>query len=301
MAMTFTSRTALCAALVLAHTLVSSSPAAPVQILAAQYRADVPFPEFEALWRKDSAATTNPAPKATLTGGCVQLYLRNTTQQPVVIEDVLVEGISLTQAIAETQERKFKKHLRANSLYFSKLSPAEKEKLIALGEPVWWRVDPKTLAPGAAGEVLIRLRKDPPGARLNCVLKLSEGPAQEVAVPTANVVDRCTDVCFAPGLETAWLYFAGREHGRVPKRILLDGEDVTASCQIGTDAHLNLAPVVLHPPKAFAPASLHCFQAVYDDGAIAIATSARSRRTLCMGCGGQSEGRGTTPPWAGRS
>jgi hypothetical protein len=224
MPITRTIRTALCAALVLAQAFVGSLRAAPIQILAAQYRADVPFPEFEALWRKDSAPATNATPKATPTGGCIHLYLRNTNQQPVVVQDVLIEGISLTQAIAETQERKFKKHLRANSIYFSKLAPAEKQKLITLGEPVWWRADPKTLPPGTAGEVLIRLRKDPPGARLNCVLKLADSPAQQIAVPTANVADRCADVCFSPGLDTAWLYFAGREKGRAPKQILLDGQ-----------------------------------------------------------------------------
>jgi hypothetical protein len=295
MPITRTIRTALCAALVLAQAFVGSLRAAPIQILAAQYRADVPFPEFEALWRKDSAPATNATPKATPTGGCIHLYLRNTNQQPVVVQDVLIEGISLTQAIAETQERKFKKHLRANSIYFSKLAPAEKQKLIALGEPVWWRVAPKTLAPGTAGEVLIRLRKDPPGARLNCVLKLADSPAQQIAVPTAHVADRCADVCFSPGLDTAWLYFAARENGRAPKHILLDGRDVTAACKIGTDAHLNLAPVVVHPPKAFSPASLHCFQAVYDDGATAIATIRAFPADFVYGLWGGKPGKADDP------
>ena len=275
-------KTALCAAALVAQASVSGSHAAPVQVLAAQYRADVPFPEFEALWRKASAPATNVNPKAAPTGGCMHLYLRNTNQQPVLIEDVLVEGISLTQAIAETQERKFKKHLRANSIYFSNLAPAEKQKLIALCEPVWWRVNPNTLAPGVAGEVLIRLRKDPPGTRLNCALKLADGTAQEIAVPTANVAERCADVCFSPGLDTAWLYFTGRKNGHVPKQILLDGQDMTAACKIGTDAHLNLAPVVLKPPQAFTLATLHCFQAVYDDGATAIATI-RAFPACCRG------------------
>ena len=290
-----TCKTALCAAALVAQALVTHSHAAPIQVLAAQHRADVPFPEFEALWRKASASATNAAPKPAPTGGYVHLYLRNTNRQPVVLEDVLLEGISLKQAIAETLERKFKKHLRANSIYFSSLAPAEKQKLLDLGEPVWWRTDPKTLPSGAVGEVLVRLRKDPPGTRLNCTLKLSDGTAQEVAIPTANVAERCADVCFSPGLDTAWLYFTGSENGRAPKRILLDGVDVTAACKIGTDAHLNLAPVVLSPPHAFAPASLHCFQAVYEDGTPAIATTRAFPADFVYGLWGAKRGQGDDP------
>ena len=294
MPMTRTCKTAVCAAVILAQAFACGSQAKPVEVLAAQYRADVPFPEFEALWRKDStpaAAKLTAAP----TGGSIHIYFRNTNPQPVVVEDVQVEGISLTQAIAESQARKFKGHLRANSLHFSKLAPAEKQKLIALGEPVWWRVDPKTLAPGAVGEVLIRLRQDPPGVRLNCALKLASGTAQEIAVPTANVADRCADVCFSPSLDTAWLYFAGHESGRTPKRILLDGQDVTATCRIGTDAHLDLTPVVLKPPQAFALASLHCFQAVYDDGTTAIATARAFPADFVYGLWGAKRGQSDDP------
>jgi hypothetical protein len=288
-------KTAVCAAIILAQAFACCSRAAPVKLLAAQYRADVPFPEFEALWRKASAPATNASPRAALTGGCIHLYLRNTNRQPVVVEDVLVEGISLTQAVAESQERKFKKHLYASSIQFSSLAPAEKQRLIALGEPVWWRADPRTLAPGTAGEILIRLRKDPLGARLTCALKLADGTAQEIAVPTANVADRCADVCFSPGLDAAWLYFAGRDNGRVPKQILLDGDDVTATCKIATDAHLNLSPVVLNPPQAFALASLHCFQAVYDDGTTAIATIRAFPADFVYGLWGAKRGQGNDP------
>ena len=314
-------KTVLCPALVLALAFAWSSRAAPLKTLSAQYRADVPFPEFEALWRKASApvassATTAtngglgdfrargdarpPGLKATPTGGYIHLYLRNTSQQSVVIEDVLVEGISLTQAVVETKARKFKKHLRANSIYFSALASAEKQKLIALGEPVWWRIDPKTVAPGAVAEILIRLRKDPPGSKLNCALKLGSGTSPEIAVPTVNVADRCADVCFSPGLETAWLYFASGQKGRAPRQILLDGQDVTAACRSGRDARLNLAPVILRPAQPFALASLHCFQAVYDDGTTAIATIRAFPADFVYGLWGAKRGQGNDPA-VGRS
>ncbi len=263
---------AICAMILLAQAFAGAVQAASMQVVAAQYRADVPFPEFEALWRKASAAAATNLTTA-LSGGAIHVYLRNTNSGPAVIEDVLLEGISLTQAIANTTERKFKKHLLASSLYFSKLSPAQRKQIVDVGEPVWWRASPKVVEPGAVAEVLIRLRKDPPGANLNCIVKLADGSSQTIAVPAANVAGRCSDVCFSPDLGTAWIYFAAGEKGAAPSRILLDGQDITASCQIGRDPQLNLSPVVFHPPKAFAPASLHCFQAVYEGGGTALAMS----------------------------
>lgn len=292
MSITRSWQAAVCAAVLVAQACLCCSHAAPVQVLAAQYRADVPFPEFEALWRNASSPVAINV-QAAPTGGSVHLYLRNTNQQAVVIEDVLVEGFSLTQAIAETRQRKFKKHLYARSIHFSSLPAADKQRLIALGEPVWWRADPKVVEPGAVSEVLIRLRKDPPGSALNCRLKLGDGTAQEIAVPTANVTDRCADACFSPGLDTAWLYFASATKGRVPKQVLLDGQDVTATCTIGTDPRLSLAPVVLRPPKAFALASLHSFQAVYEDGedgATAIATARAFPADFAYGLWGAKRG-----------
>ena len=300
MPVNFTSKKAWCVAVALALASAATSPAAPLQILGAQYRADASFPEFEALWRKDLIPATNTALKATLTGGGIHVYLLNTNQQPVVIQDVLVEGISLTQAIAETDARKFKKYLRASSIYFSKLSEADKQQLIALGEPVWWRVDPRKVAPGAVTEVFIRLRKSPPGSSLDCRVKWTDGTLQQISVPTANVTDRCADVCFAPGLDTAWLYFAGRANGRAPKQILLDGRDVTAACLIGADSNLNLAPVMLRPAKPFAPASHHCFQAVYEDGTTAIATARAFPADFVYGLWGAKRGQ-VEDPEVGRS
>ena len=290
-----TCKAAACAAVILAQAFVCGSQAASVQVLAAQYRADVPFPDYEALWRKSPPPVTNASPKAASTGGCIHVFLCNPNPRAVVVEDVLVEGISLTQAIAESQERKFKKHLRASSLYFSRLPPAEKQRLIALGEPIWWRVAPKTVAPGAVAEVLIRLRKDPPALKLNCRLKLADDITQEIVVPTANVADRCADVCFSPGLDTAWLFLASGQRGRAPSRILLDGRDVTAGCKIGTDAHLSLVPVVLKPPQALALASLHCFQAVYADGSSAIATSRAFPADFVYGLWGAKRGQSNDP------
>ena len=297
MLISLVSRNAVFALLLLSQAFAWCAPAASLKILAAQYRADTPFAEFDALWRKASApASTNL--KAILTGGGLHVYVLNTGSQPVVIEDVLLEGISLTQAIAETDARKFKKHLRANSLYFSKLPEADKQRLIDLGEPVWWRVDPKTVASGAVTEVYIRLRKSPPVAGLNCRLKLADGTSQDISVPTANVTDRCADVCFSPGLDTAWLFFAARANSRAPKQILLDGQDVTAACRIGTDARLNMAPVVLKPSRPFAPASHHCFQAVYADGTVAIATARAFPADFVYGLWGAKRAQGEDPALA---
>jgi hypothetical protein len=280
--------------LLLAQAFAGSLHSAPVQVLAAQYRADVPFPEFEALWRK-ATVSAGPNSEAASTGGSIHVYLSNTNAHPVVIEDVLLEGISLTQGIAETTQRKFKKHLYASSIYFSKLTQPERQRLIDAGEPIWWRVVPKAVEPGAVSEMLIRLRREPPGSALNCRLKLADSAPLEVVVPPANVTDRCADVCFSPGLDMAWLYFNGQGKGRVPSQILLDGRDVTDVCRIGMDPQLSLVPVALRPAKAFAPSSLHCFQGKFADGATVIATARAFPADFVYGLWGAKRGQGDDP------
>jgi len=261
----------ICAA-ALAQAFVFSSNGADLEIVAAQYMADQQFPQFQVYWAKDSSP--NPAkvqPETVALGGAIHIYLRNRDSQAVDIQDVVLGNICLSEAIAETAQRKFKGHLHANNIYFSKLLASQKERLRALGEPVWWRAQPRKLAPRAIAEILIRLRMSAPKSSISCVVKLGDGSSKQLSVATADVGERCVDVCFSKSLDRAWLYFASRKRGRVPKQILVDGQDVTAQCTIGTDPQLKLTPVDYKPSEPFAPAALHCFQAIYEDGATAIA------------------------------
>ncbi|BCW99378.1 MAG: hypothetical protein KatS3mg024_2205 [Armatimonadota bacterium] len=149
---------ALCAA-------AQAQPGA-LQVLAAQYRADIAHPESDALWASVSSGAIDPVlhPERTFArpalGGNIHVYLRNASRSAVEVEDVLLEGISLKRAVAFSDQRKFKRHVYAASIYFSDLPQQQRDRLVALGEPIWWRVDPARAEPGDAVEVTVRLRRD---------------------------------------------------------------------------------------------------------------------------------------------
>ncbi len=266
-------------ALAAAAALCAAAPArtAPLEVLAAQYRADIPHPESDALWASMSGGAIDPVlhperefPRP-VPGGSIHVYLRSVSGAPVEVEDVLLEGISLKRAVAFSSQRKFKRHVYAASIYFSGLPPAEISRLEDAGEPVWWRVEPPRPAPGDAVEVTVRLRRDLPARGTHLTLRLGGGESLEVEVPGGDVRDRITDIAFSPDLSTVWLFVRGSAPGRSPRRILMDGVDVTSRCRIARDAALDLSPVVLEPPAKLERTRLYCFQAVFDDGKVAAA------------------------------
>lgn len=270
--------------------------ASPLELMDAQYRADEAFPQFDALWGGGTSAADNAlhngagVPRFAL-GGYLHVYVRNAGAQAVSISDVEMDGISLNEAIAFSDQRKFKKVTYAASIYFSKLPKEQIDRLIALGEPVWYRAQPSEIGPGQSAEVVIRLRKDPPASTLPLRLRLSDGSTLDFAVPTGNAPDRISDISFSEDLDTAYVFFRSQQPGRAPAHVLLDGVDVTASSVIGRDASLTAAPVVVRPGKAFSKGGYYSFKGVYEDGRSATAGVRAYPHELMYGVWGSKPGK----------
>lgn len=272
---------------------------AAVEVLAAQYRADVPHPESDALWASMSAGALDPVlhpdrqfPHPAL-GGSVHVYLRNGGPTPVAVEDVLLDGISLKQAIAYSDQRKFKKQVYAASLYFSSLPKEQSATLVSLGEPIWWRAQPAQAAPGQAMEVTVRLRRDFPESGARLTLRLEGGGQVDVAVPGTNATARITDIAFSEDLASVWLYVRRDGNEGAVGKVLLDGQDVTSSCSIGRDAHLQTTPVVFRPTRKLEHARLYSFQAVFQDGTMAAAARRAFPQDMRYGVWGARSGPAT--------
>lgn len=155
---------------------VAAAPAgvAGLELLGASYRADVPFPQFLPFWReswdlKDSVTgeTVQYAYQGMPVGGSVHLFLRNGGEEPLESDDVLLDGISLSRAVAFSSQVR-KREFHPVSIHFADLSSAERGRLLSAGEPIWWRVDPRRVAPGGTAEALVPLRRRRPrcGRRL---------------------------------------------------------------------------------------------------------------------------------------
>ncbi len=226
-------------------------------------------------------------------GGGIHVYLRNGGQSQVRIEDALLDGISLKQAIAYSDQRKFKKQVYAASIYFSSLPQDQIAKLAGLGEPIWWRAQPAQAAPSQTMEVTVRLRRHLPESGARLTLKLEGGGQVEVAVPGTHATARITDIAFSEDLACAWLYVQRDGKAGSPGRILLDGQDVTASCDIGHDAELQTTPVVFRPVRKLEHARLYCFQAVFDDGTMAAAARRAFSQDMRYGVWGARPGSAT--------
>lgn len=236
--------------------------------MGAFYQKDVAFPEYAYFWSTSTAEEDIPGKEgkvSTAEGGYVHIFLKNNDSKPVALDDLLFEGTSLKRAIAFSQKRKFKKVAHAANLYFSDLPQADRDRLISLGEPVWWKAEPASIAPNAVGEIVIRLRRTPKVQSLKIGIPTSEGAVQ-VDVPMNKTFARVEGIFFGEGLSQAFVYLRHPDKGKSPVKILMDGADITSSCKIGADPRSEVIPVVCTLSAPVERASFHCFEAVYPDG-----------------------------------
>jgi hypothetical protein len=265
-----------------------------LELLGSAWRADVPFPEFAKFWTDSTLAdweTREAAGKARPLGGYLHLFVRNTGSQPVRIEDVLFEGMSLKRAIAFSDQRKFKRVARAASIYFSDLPVSDRDRLIIQGEPVWWKAEPSSVPPSGAAEVVIRLRRAPAEGAVELVVRSTAG-AVEVSVPIKE--SPCLDgISFSSKLDTAYVYTRHPRPGQKPSKLLMDGVDITADSQIGYDPALSLTPIVYKLKSPVERGSFHSFQAVYSDGSQAIGGVRAWGDELMYGVWGSRPGKET--------
>ncbi len=255
-------------------TALAASFMAPAAVLAetdlldACYRADQPFPRFYRFWHEPLNLPDDPdagagqyADKHVL-GGSVHVFVRNTGSRSLAIEDILLEGVSLKRGLAFSDQRIKRKFA---SIHFADLPEAELNRLVAAGEPVWWKTDPQQIAPGGSGEVMVRLRQRPPVETLRLALKHAGG-MKDLAIPIRDAHPRMSGISFAADRGRAYLYSQGPgEAGGVPARIIMDGEDITRAATIAHDPAVGQAVAVVRFAKPLAPGSFHCFQVVYED------------------------------------
>lgn len=260
-------------------------------VIGTSWVADVPFPQYDYFWSDSSQAEWGPGMQMDdeairrALGGSVHVYIRNTTAQPITIDDVMLEGISLKRAIAFNTDRKYKKVAYAGSIFFSDMSEADRKTLLEAGEPIWCKIEPRTIAPSATGEITIRLRRAP-STSLQLAVKTSAGD-ESLTVPM-NAEPRIEGISFSDGLDQVYLYV---RHSGKAVTVLMDGVDVTAVSTIGHDPKLDMTPVVIKPKSPLVRGSYHCFQVAYDDSTTAIAGIRTYADEMAYGVWGAKPGK----------
>ncbi len=249
------------------------SHADSLEVVAGAFRADVPFPQFLHLWSegwalkgKDGEPLQYASTNMPL-GAYVHLYLRNRTAERVSVHDVKFAGVSLTNAIAFGPEETAGLH--PASVHFSTLPKTDVERLIAAGEPVWWKIEPASIPPGGFAEVTLRLRRSTPNAIALDVVGDKAGCGAKVS---ATVSPGFAGISFSPSLDSVYGYVQrATRPGVAPVKVLLDGRDITAGTTCAADSAVNLQPLTIRLEQPLTAGSFHCLQAVYADGSTAIA------------------------------
>ncbi len=259
------------AALVMAGVAVVASPL----VFGTYYFADKPFPQFMHMWHEGWSATDTEglteeyARRDMPLGGYVFLYLQNTADSPVAITDLAVDGVKLSEGLAEGHDRVA--GLAGHSVKICRLPKEQTDKLYAAGQPVWWKAEPFEVPPNGTAQVVIRLKRDPAVEKLKLGIVTSGGEVPAV-VDVRKAQPRFAGIYFTPELDTVYLYAIHHSGaGVAPDRVFLDGKNVTQLAKMASDNAVGVVPIVLKLPEPLETMSYHCFRAGYPDGSAATA------------------------------
>jgi hypothetical protein len=260
----------------LLHFGIGTNPALSLEIVDAVHHADKPFPEYMPLWREGWRWTDKHGQRVRYAdymslGGYVQLYVRHRGSEPIRIDDVFVDDVSLQKGVGSEKPNPARKGKFASGLAFSTLPLMEIDRLVQAGEPVWWKVDPNPVPPGGMAEVTIRLRRMPQANTFKVGLKSGDTTLSDV-VKIGQERSRIVGVNFAPTMDEAFVYVQHPEQSMLaPKRVLVDGEDRTESALVCYDPQLDTSLIVIRLAKPAREPEFHCFQAVDGNGSSATA------------------------------
>ena len=243
--------------------IFAESSFANLEVVDSTFRADIQFREYWVFWNSDS-------PKVQPLGGSIHLFVRNSGEQPVAVTDIILEGVSLKQAIAYSKQKR-KHFLHPASIHFSEMPKAELDSLMLVGEPVWWKADPMTIHPGETGEIVIRVRRKPELPIVRVGVR-TDGKMVGARIPIKEEGPRIKGIFFSPSCQQVYVYFHNPGNSlSKPVRIFIDGQDVTETTRLSQDVSVDVVPAVIELEKPLFKGTYHCFQAEFADGTKATA------------------------------
>ena len=251
---------ALCAAL---------SASAALEVLDAFYRPDRGLPEYNYLWNSGYKPGDDP-PNYQLSGELCA-YIRNTGANAETIEDIFIQSISMKRAMGCKPGKTYRDGLAyACSIHIpaatDPISSAERQTLVDAGEPIWYHVDPETIAAGGTAEVFVRMRLRVV-TTVTLGIKPLGGSVINLSIPVADTpIARVAGCAVAPSMNKLYLYFRHPQKGKAPTQVLVDGQNATGVSTIGSDPDVDTVPVVCNLAWPLTRGTFHCLQAVYDDG-----------------------------------
>lgn len=266
------SRTSILAAAALM--LAACTTAQAQEMTGTYYFPDKPFPEYMPLWQEGWSFKNANGDKLIYAkpdmplGGYAFVYYKNTTAKPITVTDLTVDGVKMSQALAQDIYPKAGEEKFRTTLLMSKLPKAQIDTVEAAGWPVWWKPEPKIVEPGACGEIVIRMRRSPKPAEINVGIITDSGQFS-AKVATTKSKPQFGTISFSPDLKTVYLYARHPKAGTKPVKVLVDSKDVTASAEISWDKTVGLSPIVVKLAQPLKLMSYHNFCVLYADDSAA--------------------------------
>ncbi|HSW44615.1 MAG TPA: hypothetical protein VLM89_03485 [Phycisphaerae bacterium] len=269
-------RIAACSAALLLGTwaAVAAEPATP-GFLGGTCRLDKDFPKFMPMWREGWKLTDEKGDRLRHAypgmplGSYLHVFIQNTTSAEIDIDDVLLNGVSLKQGIAPDSPPKDSEGKFASHILFSKLPTDQIETLTDLGEPVWWRADPFTIAPNGFAELIIRLRRAPKVQQAD-VRITGKGFEIQGAVSLNRVQPRVVGIGYSPAMDRVYLYVRHPKGALKPARILMDGNNASDDLAMLADPAVDTALAAVRTPKPLQEGDFHLFHVHYEDESVAV-------------------------------
>jgi len=172
-------------------------------------------------------------------GAYALLTIRNTTEEPATVDSLHLNGIDLTRQIAPVG-RESQGILAANYLLndAETTPPDLRQRLDALGQPIWYQVRPNPIPPNGFAEVMIRFRRIPSPRELDVVVRAGdEREAATGRLSTARPARLAiASVDFTDSIDRAFIYLRSRTGDDFEVHALeLDGHPIP----LGTAAPRN--------------------------------------------------------------
>ncbi|MDI6828905.1 MAG: hypothetical protein QME62_10515, partial [Armatimonadota bacterium] len=156
--------------------------------------------------------------------------------------------------------------IQAANIFFSNISDDDLRRLDSAGSPIWWRVEPRTIASNGTAEVTVRFRKAPKQKEIKITI-LTTGGKIHALVPIEEGAPKIEGISFSADLCTIYAYVQAKN---TPTRILLDGKDITNISQIGQKNVSGVIPVVCNLQSPLIKGAFYTLQAILEDGSTAI-------------------------------
>lgn len=239
-----------------------------------EYLPDRPFPEL-IRWIHDGwdlkRGLGEPIPyeKAYPPGATLRLFLRNTSDQPVDADGLVLDGVDLGEQLRPIG----REHQDLRAAHFLLNAPDvtttdTRRRLTAMGGPIWWQVRPNPIPSGGFAEAVVRLRRLPEAPTLTLAVKAGAAKsADSILLTNAPTTFRVASLCFGNGGKLLHVFL--REENGTPftiERIELDGRPAAIPPQTSRTDARGFLPLAISCDAPLEYGSFHHVRAVTADG-----------------------------------